>query len=255
MTLEEKVARALAGTHPCGACQRDLVASDLRDFAGVPVCVDCYRDLGLLTLPATQARDDEGLWAKLLSTDEDGLPPGPRRRFEAVERFASRMDPAQAERLLTTGARGGDATGLQEILWMLLAADALVRSGGLNGSDPPDSRSLALLLTLAARVGMDVAFAAMLDAGVATRSANAVGDDWEYREEASAAGGSPQGVTWEKEAFTKYIRAIKGKVDLVAQDAARRSEPLAIPAEMLRRAADMVLASIGAMEAAGRPSP
>lgn len=256
MDRAERIAKAMTGAVTCSACQRDHLPDALRDFAGTPVCVDCYRDLGLLTLLELEATDDHGLWARLLSADEADVPAGPRRRFEAVERFASRVDPAEAERLLTTGVRASEATGLQEALWLLIAADALARSGGQNGHDAAEERTLAMLLSLSARAGMDISYAAMLDTGVAQRALSQRGDEWEYTE--GPAGGTAATpavrLARERQTFTKYTRRVKEKADEIAKDITGRSEDLAVPAELLARAADQVLAAIEMMERGG-PSP
>ncbi|HEX9709553.1 MAG TPA: hypothetical protein VGB42_06255 [Candidatus Thermoplasmatota archaeon] len=252
MDPAERVARAMTGALSCSACQEEFLTDALRDFAGTPVCVDCYRDLGLLTLMELPAEDDPALWARLLSADVTEVPAGPRRRFGAVERFASRIDPGEAGRLLGTGVRSSEATGLQEALWLLLAGDALARSGGRNGGGAADERALTMLLSLAARTGMDVSYAAMLDAGVARRSVSARGDEWDYAEtpDGGAAGGPAQRLAREREAFSTYIRRVKDKADALAEDISACSEELAVPAELLARAADQVIAAIEMMERA-----
>jgi hypothetical protein len=250
----QRVAKALTGALTCSACQKEFLADALRDFSGTPVCVGCYRDLVLLTLPQLEANDDRALWAVLLSAGEGELPAGPRRRFEAVERFASRIDPSEAERLLATGVRASEATGLQEALWLLIAADALARSGGRNGSQAAQQRTLTMLLSLAARTGMDVSYAAMMDAGVALRELSPVGDEWEYRDGSGADGASTpaESLARESAAFSGYTRRVKEKVDVLAQDIAKRSHDLAVPAELLARSTEQVLAAIDQMEGARR---
>lgn len=249
----ERVARAMTGAMVCSACQRDHLPDALRDFSGTPVCVECYRDLGLLTLMELEAADDLPLWARLLSAEEGEVPAGPRRRFEAVERFASRVDPAEAERLLTTGVRVSQATGLQEALWLLIAADALARSGGRNGRESAEERTLAMLLSLAARTGMDISYAAMLDTGVARRKLSDRGDEWEYSEGQPTEAGLPpaERLAVERRTFTEYTRRVKGKADILAKDITDRSEDLTVPAELLARTAEQVLSAIEMMERDG----
>jgi hypothetical protein len=243
----------MTGVLSCSACHRDFSEDALRDFSGTPVCVDCYREMGLLTLMELDADDAPPLWRRLLSAHDGFLPAGPRRRFMAVERFASRMARGEAEGVLATGVRASGATGLQEALWMLIAADALARSGGRNGQDPADERSLAMLLSLSARAGMDISYAAMLDSGVATRGVNEVGDEWEYTEVVTGEGAvtPPQRLARERDAFKRYTRHVKEKADLLAQDIADRHEDLAVPAELLARASDQVLAALDLMDGKG----
>ncbi len=252
MDRAERVAKALTGALTCSACQTEFLADALRDFSGTPVCIECYRDLGLLTLLELEADDDRALWAVLLSAGEGDVPAGPARRLEAVERFASRIDPAEAQRLLATGVRASEATGLQEALWLLIAADALARSGGRNGSEAAEQRTLTMLLSLAARTGMDVSYAAMMDAGVALRELSPAGDEWDYRDGSGADGASTpaESLARERAAFSGYTRRVKEKADVLAQDIANRSKDLAVPAELLARSAEQVLAAIDLMEGA-----
>lgn len=251
MKLEEEVARALASAFPCGACQKEFPVEGLRDFEGVPVCVECYRDFGLLTLSALESNLDEALVAALLSAKPEEVPAGPRRRFATLERFASRIDPSEAEKLVVTTARGQVGAGIQEILWVLLAADALVRSGGVNGSGTLEGRELSLLLNIAARVGMDVAWAAMLESGVATRALREGGEEWGYQDVVPPGGGDPTKVSAEKAAFANYIRGVKGKADLLVKDLRGRRDAIDIPLGILSRTAEDVLASIFMMEHEG----
>lgn len=238
-------------SHSCAGCGRDLPTEELRDFAGVPVCVDCYRELGLLTLLNLESRPDGALMAKLLSCEPGAVPAGPRRRFEAAEDFASRMDPAAAEMLALTASRGQAGSGLQEVLWILVAADALLRSGGMNGMRPLDGREMSMLLNLSARVGLDVSWAAMVDAGAATRGLNERGDEWVYEDAVAAAGLGVAQVAAQKGAFGNYIRAVKHKHDLLVDDATGRRDDADIPLTILKRAADEILASISMIERPG----
>jgi len=252
MDPSKAVAGAIASAHSCAACAGDFQDSYLRDFSGVPVCVDCYRDLGLLTLGELPADPEEALLARLLSVFPREVPAGAARRFATVERFASQIDRAGAESLLTLAARGGTATGMQELLWVLIAADALLRSGGRNGGRPLEGRELALLLNLAARVGMDISWAAMVDAGVATRSLDTRGAEWLYDDLVVAGGAGLAGLSAEKQAFAKYIRALKVKVDLLVKDIDERNDAVHIPLTILARTSDEVLAAFDQMDRTGK---
>ena len=244
----EEIARAIASAFPCGACQREFPIEGLRDFEGVPACVECYRDLALLSLPTLSSNLDDALVGALLSAKWEEIPAGPRRRIETLERFASRIDPGEAEKLVVTTARGLVGAGMQEILWVLLASDALLRSGGLNGARALEGRELSLLLNLSARVGMDVAWAAMLGSGIARRTVREGGEEWAYEELVGAGGADPAKVAAEKAAFAEYIRGVKGKVDLLVKDMRGRSDAVDIPLGILARTADEILASIFMME-------
>jgi hypothetical protein len=247
----EEVARALASVFPCAACQREFPAEGLRDFEGVPVCVDCYREFGLLTLHTLESNLDPALLGALLSAKTEEVPAGPRRRFEAVERFASRMEPSEAEKLVVTTARGLVGAGIQEILWVLIGSDALLRSGGLNGARPLEGRELSLLLNLSARVGMDVGWAAMFEAGIAARTVREGGEEWSYQEHLGPGGVDPVKLAAEKAAFAQYIRGVKAKVDLLVRDMKGRNDAIDIPLGILARTADEILASIFMMEREG----
>lgn len=249
------VAAAIASAHSCGACGNDFPDGELRDFHGVPVCVDCYRDLGLLTLIELAAEPDADLMSRLLSASPAEVAPGARRRFGVVERFASRINPAGAEQLVAAAARGGAGTGMQEVLWILVAADALLRSGGKNGSRALEGRDFSLLLNLSARVGMDVAWSAMVDAGIAKRSLDARGEEWVYEDLVAAGGGSLTKLAAEKEAFAAYIRGLKAKVDLLVKDATGRRDDVDIPLAILARTADEILAAFLMMERPRRGGP
>jgi hypothetical protein len=244
----EAVAAAIASAHICGACSQSLPDNELRDFGGVPVCVDCYRELGLLTLGELPVDPDERLLALLLSSPGGDVAPGAVRRYGLVERFASRINPAGAERLVVSAARGGTASGLQEVLWILIAVDALLRAGGRNGSRELEGRELSLLLNLSARVGMDVAWAAMLEIGVAKRALDALGEEWVYEDLVRPGGESLPHLSDEKEAFANYIRGLKAKVDLLVKDATGKRDEVDIPLAIIARTADEILAAFSIME-------
>jgi hypothetical protein len=251
-----RAAGAIASAHTCGACGQDFQDSFLRDFHGVPVCVDCYRELNLLTLLELAADPDEDLLARLLSCGAGGIAPGPRRRYGIVERYASQLDPKGAEGLVLSAARAGQATGIQEVLWVLIAASALLRSGGRNGARPVEGRDMSMLLNLAGRVGMDVGWAAMADAGVARRAPSERGDEWVYEDTVGAGGASLAGLAAEKDAFVAYIRALKAKVDMLAADVNGRDDSIDIAVGILSRASAELLAAFGAMEKPPkRPGP
>ena len=57
-----------------------------------------------------------------------------------------------------------------------------------NGTRPLEGRELSLLLNLGARVGMDVAWASMLDTGIAKRALDEVGAEWAYEDLVAPAG-------------------------------------------------------------------
>lgn len=251
----EKIARELfeGPILACSACLRDLRAQELRDFSGVPVCVDCYRDFGLLAIAELKANPDRALLAKLLSSELASVPVGPLRRFENVERFASRIAQAEAEKLVVTAARGMTDIGLQELLWILLAADAVARSGGLNGSGTLDERALALLYTICARIGMDVAWAAMLDSGVAARGLSQEGNEFVYEDVGQGESLTLAKVAFEQGAFARYIRAVRAKVDLLADDLEGRADAIDIPLSILRRTADEILTGISLMQSEAGP--
>lgn len=272
MDPSKAVAAAISSAHTCAACGHPFADEQLRDFSGVPVCVDCYRDLGLLTLEALPARPgdrpgerpgerpderpDEPLLGALLSAPPGDLAPAARRRYAVLLRFASRLAPEGAEHLVLQAARGTAGSGLQEMLWVLLAADALLRAGGTNGTRPLEGRDLSLLLNLAARVGMDVAWAAMLESGVATRSLDPRGEEWVYEDLVRPGGESIEKLSAEKAAFTDYIRGLKAKVDLLVKDASARRDEIDIPLAIIARTADEILASFQVMEQPPkRPSP
>lgn len=250
MDLAKAVAGALASAHACGACGETFVDGELRDFAGVPVCVDDYRALELLTLLELPAEPDFALLNRLLSVPPGGeAPAGPRRRFAALWKFASRYAPGGAEGLLSTAARGTPGTGMQELLWVLLAATALLRAGGSNGTRPLEGRGLSLLLNLGARVGIDVAWASMLDTGIARRTLDGVGGEWAYEDLVAPAGADLSRLAAEKAAFARYIRGLKVKVDVLVKEAEGRRDDTDIPLELIARTADEVLAVFRAMEA------
>jgi hypothetical protein len=251
MDPAKAVAAAITAAHSCAACGRDFQDTYLRDFAGVPVCVDCYRDLALLTLGELPADPDEGLLARLLSAKPGEIPAGPRERYGTVERFASLIDADGAEQLILSAARGGSATGMQEVLWIMIAADALLRAGGRNGAKALEGREMSLLLNLAARVGMDIAWAAMLDVGVAKRTTDPHGEEWLYEDTVHAGGGSLAALAAEKEAFVRYMRGVKAKVDLLATDAGGKRDDVDIGLGILARTADEILAAFSMMEHGG----
>jgi hypothetical protein len=221
----------------------------LRDFAGVPVCVDDYRALELLTLLELPAEPDLKILNRLLSVPPGGeAPAGPRRRFAALWKFASRYAPGGAESLLSTAARGTPGTGMQELMWVLLAAVGLLRAGGSNGTRPLEGRSLSLLLNLGARVGMDVAWAAMQDTGIAKRDLDKVGAEWVYEDLVAPAGADLARLSTEKDAFARYIRGLKVKVDVLVREAEGHRDDTDIPLELIARTADEILAAFSMME-------
>jgi hypothetical protein len=249
-------AGAIANAHSCGACNKDFQDGYLRDFHGVPVCVDCYRDLGLLTLDELSVEPDEAMLCRLLSAAPAEVAPGPARRYGVVLRYASLLDPAGAGQLVLTAARGGNATGLQEVLWVLIAADALLRAGGSHGKRPVEGRDMSLLLNLSARVGMDIGWAAMVDAGVAKRSPSERGDEWVYEDTVGPGGLNLQGLAAEKDAFVAYIRALKAKVDILAADVSDRDDSVDIGVQILSRSASELLDAFSQMEKPrGKPGP
>ncbi|HKZ59318.1 MAG TPA: hypothetical protein VJ547_05660 [Candidatus Thermoplasmatota archaeon] len=249
MDLAKAVAGALASAHACGACGETFVDGELRDFAGVPVCVDDYRALELLTLLELPAEPDFALLDRLLSVPPGGgAPAGPRRRFSALWKFASRYAPGGAESLLSTAARGTPGTGMPEVLWVLLAAVALLRAGGSNGTRPLEGRELSLLLNLGARVGMDVAWASMLDTGIAKRALDEVGAEWAYEDLVAPAGTDIARLAAEKAAFARYIRGLKVKVDILVKEAQGHRDDTDIPLELIARTADEILAAFSMME-------
>ncbi len=253
MDPAEAVAGAIASAHACAACNKEFQDGYLRDFYGVPVCVDCYRDMGLLTLAEVPAEPDSVLLGKLLSSPPSDVTPGPRRRFGILDRFASRLDPKGAEQILITAARAGHDTGVQEVLWVLLAADALLRSGGKNGNRPVEGKEMSLLLNLAARVGMDVGWAAMVDAGVARRELDERGAEWHYEDTVAPGGATMVGLAAEKDAFVRYMKAVKAKVDVLAADVDNRNDGVDIAVGILRRTVDEVLAAFSMMDFPSRP--
>jgi len=246
------IAGALASAHSCGACGLTFADTELRDFAGVPVCVEDYRSLELLTLLELPAKPDFDLLNRLLSVPAGAdAPAGPRRRFGALWRFASRYAPGGAEPLLTAAARGTPGTGMQEVTWVLLSVVALLRAGGSNGTRPLDGKPLSLVLNLGARVGLDVAWAAMMDTNIAKRELGEPGDEWVYEDLVAVAGADLQRLAAEKEAFGRYIRALKVKVDILVKEAEGVRDDVDIPLEMLARTADEILAAFSMMD---RPS-
>ncbi len=249
MDLAKAVAGAIASAHACAACGEMFSDSELRDFAGVPVCVDDYRALELLTLLELPASPDLELLDRLLSVPAGvGAPAGPRRRFAALWKFASRYAPGGAESLLSTAARGTPGTGMQEVMWVLLAAVALLRAGGSNGTRPLQGRELSLLLNLGARVGLDVAWAAMLDTGIAKRTLEEPGAEWAYEDILAPAGADIARLAAEKDAFARYIRGLKAKVDILVKQAQGHRDDTDIPLELIARTADEILAAFSMME-------
>jgi hypothetical protein len=242
----EAVAGAIASAHACAACNKEFQDAFLRDFHGVPVCVDCYRDMNLLTLTELPAEPDSVLLGRLLSSPPAEVTPGPRRRFGV-------LDPTGAEQILLGAARAGHDTGVQEVLWVLLAADALLRSGGKNGKRPVEGKELSLLLNLAARVGMDVGWAAMVDAGVAKRTLGERGVEWVYEDTVAPGGSTMVGLAAEKDAFVRYMKAVKGKVDALASDVDNRDDGVDIAVGILKRTVDEVLAAFSMMDFPSKP--
>lgn len=249
MDVAKAVAGAIASAHACAACAAMFPDGELRDFAGVPVCVEDYRALDLLTLLELPCEPDLKLLDRLLSVaGGDKAPAGPRRRYAALWKFASRYAPSGAETLLSAAARGTPGTGMQEVVWVLLASVALLGAGGSNGTRPLEGRSLSLVLNLGARVGMDVSWASMLDTGIAKRGLDEVGVEWDYEDLVAPAGGDLAKLAVEKEAFARYIKALKVKVDVLVKEAQGHRDDTDIPLELLARTADEILAAFSAME-------
>lgn len=243
-----RAAGAVASAHACGACNKDFQDAFLRDFHGVPVCVDCYREMNLLTLGELPAEPDEALLGRLLSCPPAEATPGARRRYGFVERFASQLDPAGAEPLVVSAARAGNDSGIPEVLWVLIAVDALLRSGGRNGKRPVEGKEMSLLLNLAARFGMDVGWAAMVDAGVAKRTLDERGAEWAYEDTTAADVDTVAGMAVKKDVFVRYIKTLRAKVDILAADIDNRSDSVDIALGILKRTADDVLAAVSMMD-------